>query len=108
MEKEKKVIIKDFALNNLEKQIDYFEENFSFQYALKLETEFLTVVQSLSHFYLKYPECQNLPTKNKIYRCFAWRSYLIIYRIKSDLIEVLSLFHARQNPNKQKSLRRIK
>ena len=51
-------------------------------------------VWSLDSMYLLHVECRHLPTKNKIYRNIIIGSYLIIYRINAESIEVLRILHA--------------
>ena len=108
MEVEKEIDIKQNCFDELENHFDYYSENYSMRFAESFRAEFFAIVFSIPIFHLKYPECRYLPTKNKIYRCLAWGDFVIIYKIKPKTIDVLSLFHAHQNPNKLKSLRRIK
>jgi len=65
-------------------------------------------VESLSTLYELYAECRFLPTKSKMYRNLFLGSYIIIYRIKPDRIEVLRAFHSSQSIRKVKSSGKIK
>ena len=51
-------------------------------------------IWSLDSMYLIHSECRHIPTKNKIYRNIIIGSYLIIYRITTDHIEVLRILHS--------------
>jgi toxin ParE1/3/4 len=65
-------------------------------------------VWSLDSMYLLHVECRHLATKNKIYRNIIIGSYLIIYRITSERIEVLRIIHSHSSIRKIKTSRQIK
>lgn len=67
---------------------------------------FERVAQLQTHYYL-HPECRHLETKTKIYRNIIFGSYLIIYRIKAQKIEVLRAFHGSRSPKEIKKVRKI-
>jgi hypothetical protein len=52
-----------------------------------------------------YPECRYLRTKSKIYRNIILGSYLVIYRITSDRIDVLKAVSSRTSVSKIKRTR---
>jgi plasmid stabilization system protein ParE len=55
-----------------------------------------------------FRECEELPTKGKIYRratCYSWQ---IIYRIREDRVLVLGVIHSSRRPSRIKSLRKVK
>ncbi|HBI00841.1 MAG TPA: type II toxin-antitoxin system RelE/ParE family toxin [Flavobacterium sp.] len=77
----------------------------------KLAEGFTEIYQSLDKFetqYLLHPECRHLETKTKIYRNIILGSYLIIYRIRANKIEVLRAFHGSRSPKIIKQVRKIK
>ena len=57
---------------------------------------------------LAFRECEELPTKTKMYRRAACFSWLVIYRIKGDQIVILGIIHSSRRPSKIKAFRRIK
>lgn len=57
---------------------------------------------------LLFPECRHLPTKSKKYRNIVLGSYLIIYRITTERIEILRALHGSQSPKIFKQARSIK
>jgi plasmid stabilization system protein ParE len=65
-------------------------------------------IWSLDSMYLLHAKCRHLPTKNKIYRNIILGSYLIIYRITTEHVEVLRILHSHSSIRKIKSSRQIK
>ena len=65
-------------------------------------------VWSLDISYLIYPECRHLQTKNKIYRNIILGSYLIIYRVTAQSVEVLRILRAESSITHIRSTRSIK
>jgi plasmid stabilization system protein ParE len=106
MEAQKEIIIKEFAQNELEQAFDYYAENYSLAFAEKFRIEFYETVKTVHPNPYIYPECRFLPTKTQMYRNIIWGNYLIVYKIKSKTIEILSLFHTKPKPSKVKRLRK--
>ncbi|HXH19042.1 MAG TPA: type II toxin-antitoxin system RelE/ParE family toxin [Chitinophagales bacterium] len=102
------IVIKEYALDQLQQEYYYYAENYSLDYAEKFRLEFFKRVSKILPLHLSHPECRFLPTKNHIYRNIVWGNYLIVYKVKKKVIEVLCLFHSKQNPKKLKRLRRLK
>jgi hypothetical protein len=108
MEKGVEIEIKEYALLQLKEEYIYYFNEYSETYADKFYDSFFQAVGRILPHYLSHPECRFLKTKAKKYRNIVWNNYLIVYKINKNLIEVLSLFHTKQNPTKLKSIRRIK
>jgi plasmid stabilization system protein ParE len=54
-----------------------------------------------------FPECQEIPTINKIYRkaiCIAW---LIIFKIRPFEIVILGIIHQHRRPSSIKGIRKV-
>jgi plasmid stabilization system protein ParE len=100
------LIIADAALKDLNNEIIYHRLHTSEIFAARLKKEFMNQVDSICLNPYIYPECRFLPTKTQIYRNIIWGNYLIIYKIKREIVEVLSLFHTRQKPAKIKWMRK--
>ena len=81
----------------------YGEEVFGTIAAKSFIADIYSRILSLDRMYLIHVECRHLPTKNKIYRNIILGSYLIIYRINSDYVEVLRILHAHSSIRKIKS-----
>ncbi len=64
-------------------------------------------VWSLDTMYLLHLECRHLKKNDKSYRNIILGSYLIIYRITADRIEVLRILHSHSSIRKIRTSRRI-
>ena len=106
MEKQIQIVVKEAALNDLEKECLYLAENYSVRYAEKFRLAFFEQIVTILPNPLKYPECRFLPTKRKMYRNIIWQNYLIIYKVKKLVVEVLILFHTKQRPAKLKAIKK--
>ncbi|MCX6230753.1 MAG: type II toxin-antitoxin system RelE/ParE family toxin [Bacteroidetes bacterium] len=49
-----------------------------------------------------FRECLEIPTKNHIYRKAVCLSWIIIYKIKGEVIHILGIIHASRKPTKIK------
>jgi toxin ParE1/3/4 len=85
----------------------YGEEVFGAIAAKSFIADIYSRVWSLDTMYLLHVECRHLHTKNKIYRNIILGSYLIIYRITSEYVEVLRILHSHASIKRIKSSRRI-
>jgi len=86
----------------------YGEEVFGAIAAKSFIADIYSRIWSLDRMYLLHVECRHLPTKNKIYRNIILGSYLIIYRITDEYIEVLRILHSHSSIRRIKSSRQIK
>jgi plasmid stabilization system protein ParE len=100
------LIISDKALDELHAEIIYHRLNTSEKFASTMKIDFMQKVDSILPNPYIYPECRFLPTKTQIYRNIVWGNYLIIYKIRKESIEVLSLFHTKQKPSKVRMVRK--
>jgi plasmid stabilization system protein ParE len=76
--------------------------------AVKVGDALFATIDRISRNPLAFKECEELPTKAKMYRratCFSW---LIIYRIMAKQIVILGVIHSSRRPSRIKSLRKIK
>ena len=86
----------------------YGEDTFGYTAAKIFIGEIYNFVWNLDNMYLSYPECKYLPTKSQMYRNIILGSYLIIYRISSERIEVLKAISSRMSITKIRGARSIK
>jgi toxin ParE1/3/4 len=86
----------------------YGEEVFGTIAAKSFIADIYHRVWSLDNMYLLHLECRHLPTKDKRYHNIILGSYLIIYRITTERIEVLRILHSHSSITKIKSTRQIK
>jgi len=62
-------------------------------------------IWGLDYQYNMHPECRFLTTKSKIYHNIIQGSYLIIYRITSERVEVLRVLNSRMSIKKIRGAR---
>lgn len=110
MEIEKKKVIgsKLFEEVDVPSIYEYGEVTFGTKLADIFYFEIIESVRLLETQYLLHPECRHLETKTKIYRNIILGSYLIIYRIRANKIEVLRAFHGSRSPKIIKTVRKVK
>jgi len=75
--------------------------------AIKVGDALFAAIERISLNPLAFKECEELPTKSKMYRratCFSW---LIIFRIRKEQIQILGVIHSSRRPSRIKSLRKI-
>jgi plasmid stabilization system protein ParE len=109
METEQKEVVRStFYLQDIVAIFEYGSATFGERAGLIFYEDLKMTVRSLEKQYFLHPECRHLETKNKIYRNIIIGSYLIIYRITLNRIEVLRAFHGSRSPKEIKSSRKIK
>jgi toxin ParE1/3/4 len=110
MEVEKKKVIASriFEEEDIPSIYEYGEVTFGIKLADVFYFEIIKSVRNLETHYLLHPECRHLETKTKMYRNIILGSYLIIYRIRTNRIEVLRAFHGSHSPKNIKTVRKIK
>ena len=107
--KRKKVVLSTEFQNDIVAVFEYGEETFGFNAAKTFFSEIYMHVWNLDGQYLMFPEVRFLSTKNKKYRNIILGSYLIIYRIETEKVEVLRIFHSSQcRPQNIATVKRIK
>ena len=104
----KKVVYSSDFYKDLKAIYTYGHETFGETMANLFQEEILHVTRGLSYKFLLYSECKYLETKTQLYRNIILGKYLIIYRIKSEKIEVLRALHGSQNPKIIKAIKKIK
>jgi plasmid stabilization system protein ParE len=55
-----------------------------------------------------FRECEEIPTKNKIYRKAVCQSWLIVYRIDNNEIVIVGILYGSRRASKIKRLKKIK
>ena len=104
----KEVIRSQFYYKDIQDIFEYGEASFGEKVALHFYDELKLMVRNLETNYLTNPECRHLETKTKIYRNIILGSYLIIYRIRANKIEVLRAFHGSRSPKEIRKVKSIK
>ena len=94
-----KILWTDFALKELEKTIEYLEENWTqkelHNLAIKIEETLGFISENPNLF-------QVSDIKKDVRRVVILNHNTLYYRIQSDQVEIISFFSNRQNPKKRK------
>jgi|ERR1051326_2424218 plasmid stabilization system protein ParE len=106
MEKEaRQVVVSDLFESELARVYEYGIETFGRRAADSFLDEVITDIESLTIHFLIHPECRPLRTKGKIYRNIIIGRSLVVYRITSQRIEVLSIIHGSRSPSLVRKVR---
>ena len=105
-----KLRITNNALDNIEEILFYLEfVEYSPKSAELIKKKLVsTIKKNILPYPLSFKECDEIPTKTKIYRKALCSPYWIIYKIKPFEIVVLGVIHTSRAPSKIKVLRKIK
>jgi len=76
--------------------------------ALKVGNSIFAIFDKIALNPFSFKECEQLPTKTKIYRQARCRSWYIIYKILANEIVILGLIHQSRKPAGIRALRKIK
>lgn len=87
---------------------NYGLEVFGENQAQKYESIIDKITTELAISYWMYPECRYIPTKGHLYRNVILESHLIIYRVKTERIEVLRIIHSQSSISRIRGVRKIK
>jgi toxin ParE1/3/4 len=96
--KTRRVTRSQFLDEDLADIYQYGTETFGLALADAFLEEIYQLLIQLSTRFYSHPECKFIPTKDKVYRNIIFGSYLIIYRVYPDKIEVLRAFHSSRSP----------
>ena len=114
MGKEKTTIAKPYSLvvkanyyDSLEQIVDYiaFEKQQPLN-AIKVAEGINKTMLKIITNPLIYAECENIPTKTKIYREAGYKTWLIIFKIKNSQIIILGVLSGKQKPSSFKKIRK--
>ena len=100
------VVSEEFNVSR-ENIYEYTLDIFGYFQAERYKQKIRQSLDTLSDFYMVYPECRHLATKSRMYRNIILDSHLIIYRITNHRIEVLDIVHSASNIGKIRSTRGI-
>ena len=76
--------------------------------AIRAGDEIFKTIDRIEKNPFAFRECEEIPTKIKIYRKAICLSWLIIYKIKPAEIVILGIIHGHRRPSRIKVLRKIK
>jgi len=107
LEKKEVKVSKQFDID-ITTIFEYGEETFGYSAAKIFIGDIYNFVWNLDNMYLIHPECRHIPTKTKMYRNIILGSYLVIYRITPERIEVLKVISSKMSVSKIRAARSIK
>lgn len=76
--------------------------------AIRVGDKIFETINRIAQHPFSFRECEEIPTKNKIYRKAVCMSCNIIYKIKASEIVVLGIIHGARRPSKVRKFRKIK
>ena len=101
--------ITEQALENLDQITGYIAFiNHQPLNAIRVGDEIFRTIYRIGENPLVFRECEEIPTKNKIYRKAVCLSWHIIYKIKPAEIVILGIIHAHRRSSRVKSFIKAK
>ena len=76
--------------------------------AIRVGDEILKTIDRIKKNPTAFRECEEILTSNKIYRKAICLSWLIVFRIKHEVIVVLRIIHSHRSQSIIKNLRKVK
>jgi len=76
--------------------------------AIKLGDAIFAMFDKIADHPFAFKECEQLPTKTKMYRQASCYSWYIIYKVLATEIVILGIIHQSRKPAKLKALRKVK
>jgi toxin ParE1/3/4 len=104
----KEVVLSSAAQADIKAVFEFGVETFGFVAAKAFVAEVYMSIWGLDYQYNMHPECRFLITKSKIYRNIIQGSYLIVYRITSERVEVLRVLNSKLSIRKIRGARGTK
>jgi plasmid stabilization system protein ParE len=103
------VRITDNALQNIDDITGYIAYiNHQPLNAIRVGDAIFSTIDQIALNPFVFRECEEIPTKNKIYRKAVYQSWLIIYRITPTEVIIIGVLHASRRASKIKRLRNMK
>jgi toxin ParE1/3/4 len=104
----REVVLSTAAQADIKAVFVFGSETFGFISAKGFVAEVYMSIWGLDYQYSMHPECRFLTSKSKIYRNIIQGSYLIIYRITCERVEVLRVLNSKVSIRKIRGARSIK
>jgi len=98
----------DKFLHSRTQVFDYGVRTFGYFQAESYDRKIEKAIETLSGFYLAYPECRHIATKSRMYRNIILDAHLIIFRITDERIEVLDIIHSTSSIRKIRGVRNVR
>ena len=93
------LIVKDKFYQNLDQIVEYiaFVQKQPLN-ALKVGDGISETMAKIIENPLIYSECENIPTKTKIYREARYKTWLVVFKVKALQVTILGVLSAKQKP----------
>ena len=95
-----KVAVSDLAKSDLQNIVSYISETESVATAKYVERGILSEMKKLEHFPTAFPKDKYASANEKTIRFLLKWNYKILFFIDRDKVQVVSIFHTAQNPDK--------
>jgi plasmid stabilization system protein ParE len=99
-----KVFLSDFAKFDLQGIVSYITKAESSTRAKHVERGILSEIKRLKHFPIAYSKDENTSIGRKTIRFSVKWHYKILFSVEADTVQVVSIFHTAQNPDKLRDL----
>nr|NQU92755.1 type II toxin-antitoxin system RelE/ParE family toxin [Bacteroidota bacterium] len=76
--------------------------------AIRVGDKIFETINRIESNPLTFRECEEIPTKTKIYRKAVCMSWLVIFKIKGSEVIILGIIHGSRKPDRIKQFRKIK
>ena len=99
------LIIKKTFYNNLDQIVNYiaFVQKEPLN-AVKVGDGIINTMNKIIENPMIYSECENIPTKTKIYREARYKTWLIVFKVKTNQVTILGVLSSKQKPTAFKKL----
>ena len=95
----RKFEIKPSFINSFKQAYDWYLENYGERYAKKFLEQIDEAFESIEENPLSFSECLEIQTRSKFYRYLIYlKNHKIIFKVTSNQISVLLIFHCKRNP----------
>jgi plasmid stabilization system protein ParE len=101
--------ITDNALQNIDDITGYIAFiNHQPLNAIRIGDALFSTIDQIAQNPFAFRECEEIPTKNKIYRKAVCKSWLIVYRITPTEVIIMGVLYASRRASKIRGLRNVK
>lgn len=76
--------------------------------AIRVGDEIFKTIDRIKKNPFVFRECEEIITRNKLYRKAVCLSWLIVYRIESTKIVILGIIHGHRSPSRIRTIRKAK
>ena len=105
----RKIRVLDEAYQDIDNITDFIAVNSQQPFnAVKVADAIFETIDKIVQNPFAYKECENIPTRAKMYRQAVCLSWLIIYKITNTEIIILGIIHGARKPSKISKLRKLK